>query len=239
MPDEKTSNTHTPAELLSIAVHQLRAPLTRNKWIIDTLLHDEEAPPSDSVKELLTSINEDNERAIVMVNDILKASREEAVTIEDPVIVNIVDIIEKAKHNAEYIASVRTISFTVDKKTDSPLLVLADPRKLMYVFENLFLNSIKYTPVGGSVSIRIDADDTKVHVAVSDNGMGIPDADKEFIFEKFYRASNARLMDTEGTGLGLFIVKQIVEKNKGDISFESTENKGTTFLVSFPLASRV
>lgn len=86
MDDTHQAQKNTQAEMLSIAVHQLRAPLTRNKWLIDMLLHDEEAHLPDQFKEYLTNINTNNETVIVMVNDMLKANREEITTVENPAI---------------------------------------------------------------------------------------------------------------------------------------------------------
>lgn len=225
----------TEVDMLSIAVHQLRTPLTRNKWSLDMLIHDEESLSAES-KELLRKVYEDNERAIVMVNEILRANHEEVTAIPvSRIKVNLIELIEKTMHDVGRDALVRNISFTFTNKADESLQVLADPHKLMYVFENLFLNAVKYTPQGGAVSATVEKTNNVILVSVVDNGIGIPEADKPYIFQKFYRASNARVVESEGTGLGLFIAKQIVEKNGGTISFESTENKGSTFLLSFPV----
>lgn len=221
--------------MLSIAVHQLRTPLTRNKWSLDMLIHDEEKLSFEH-KELLRKVYEDNERVIGMVNEILRANHEEVTTAPvSRIKVNLIELIEKVMHEVGRDAVVRTISLTFVNKADSALQVLADPHKLAYVFENIFLNAIKYTPQGGAVSVVVEKTGERVLVSVVDNGIGIPEEDKPQIFQKFYRASNARVVEHEGTGLGLFIAKQIMEKNGGTISFESIENKGTTFLLSFPL----
>jgi two-component system OmpR family sensor kinase len=199
------------------------------------LIHDEETLSAEQ-RDVLRKVYEDNERAIEMVNEILKVNHEEATPISvNRIKVNVVELIEKGMHQISRDAVVRNITFTVTNKADEALYVLADPHKLAYVFENLFLNAIKYTPQGGVVSVVVEKTDHQVSVSVIDNGIGIPEEDKPHIFRKFYRASNARVIESDGTGLGLFIAKQIMEKNGGSISFESVENKGSTFLLSFPL----
>lgn len=234
------SHKNTEVDTLSIAVHQLRTPLTRNKWSLDILIHDEQSSLSPEGRELLRKVYEDNERAIIMVNEILRANHEEAISPSTNLVkVNIVELVEKTMYEVGRDASIRNITFTVSNKAEQSLQVLADPHKLMYVFENLFLNAVKYTPQGGAVSVVIEKNDTEVLVSVIDNGIGIPEEDKPHIFQKFYRASNAKMVENEGTGLGLFIAKQIVEKSKGHLSFESVENKGSTFLLSFPVIDMV
>lgn len=233
--EHSSSQKNAKVDMLSIAVHQLRTPLTRNKWSLDMLIHDEENL-SVEYKELLRKVYDDNERAIGMVNEILRANHEEMSVIPvSRIKVNLIELIEKTMNDVGRDALVRNITFTFSNKADESLQVLADPHKLMYVFENLFLNAVKYTPQGGAVSVIVEKTDTNILVSVADNGIGIPNEDKPHIFQKFYRASNARVVENEGTGLGLFIAKQIIEKNGGTISFESTENKGSTFLLSFPI----
>ena len=104
------------------------------------------------------------------------------------------------------------------------------------VFQNLLTNAIKYTPPKGTIKISIKKNKEDVLVSVSDNGYGIPKKQQENIFTKMFRADNVKLRDTTGTGLGLYIVKSIIEQSaEGNIWFESKENKGTTFYFTIPL----
>lgn len=226
--------------MLSAAVHQLRTPLTRNKWAFDLLMNDQSAALSGADKEMIRKMQQDNEEAIGMVNEILRADYENAaVSFVNKVKVNIGEIIEKTVHDVQRDALSRNISLTFDKTSSDGVQVLVDPQKMVYVFENILLNAIHYTPQGGSVTVQVHVTESVAQVSVVDNGIGIPEAEKGQIFEKFYRATNARAVETEGTGLGLYIAKQIVEKNGGSIAFESVENKGTTFSLSLPLVSVV
>ena len=103
------------------------------------------------------------------------------------------------------------------------------------VLQNLLSNAVKYTPLGGSVTTEVKIVDNKFTIKISDTGMGIPKNQQDKIFMKLFRADNAKQSETEGTGLGLYIIKSIVDQSGGEVWFESVENNGTTFAVSFPL----
>lgn len=116
--------------------------------------------------------------------------------------------------------------------------VLADPKLLTIVFQNLLSNAIKYTPEEGKIELSISLNNKKnaVLLKISDTGCGIPKDQQNKIFTKLFRADNAREKDTEGTGLGLYIAKAIIDHSGGFARFKSEENKGTTFYVTLPLA---
>ena len=113
--------------------------------------------------------------------------------------------------------------------------MVADPKLLRIVFQNLLSNAVKYTQEGGTILVTIEQQEDEYLFSVSDTGFGIPKKDQPLIFNKLFRADNAKQQGVEGTGLGLYITKTIVEKSGGKIWFESEENKGTTFLITFPL----
>lgn len=127
----------------------------------------------------------------------------------------------------------------VDKKL-SNLTICADKEKLLLALQNLVDNAIKYTPNGGKVEIKLKGEkDGMVSFVIKDNGVGIPKKDLPRLFSKFFRASNVMLMQTDGTGLGLFIVKSIIEKHGGRIEVASEEGKGTEFTIALPTICRV
>jgi signal transduction histidine kinase len=115
--------------------------------------------------------------------------------------------------------------------------MLADPKLLRMIIQNLLSNSVKYTPIGGKVELSVSlADKKNIQIKLRDTGYGIPKKQHSKIFTKLFRADNVREKDTDGTGLGLYIVKSIVEKSGGKIWFESPgENHGTVFYVTLPI----
>lgn len=110
----------------------------------------------------------------------------------------------------------------------------ADPKFLKIIVQNLLSNAVKYTQDGGEVSVRTELADGKMVLSVSDTGYGIPEDQQRKIFTKLFRARNVVKKDTEGSGIGLYLVKSIVERSGGSIWFTSKEGAGTTFFVAFP-----
>lgn len=113
-------------------------------------------------------------------------------------------------------------------------IIQADSKQLTMIFQNLLSNAIKYTSDGGGISLKIGLKKDDIIITVGDNGMGIPENARDKIFTRFFRADNAKEADSEGTGLGLYILKAIVDQMKGKIWFDSMEGKGTTFYVTLP-----
>ena len=110
-----------------------------------------------------------------------------------------------------------------------------DKQKMTLVLQNLLENAVKYTPEFGKIEIKVKNNKDKLDISVKDNGIGIPEKDKEKLFTKFFRADNVVRMQTEGSGLGLFIVKNIIEMHGGQIKCKSEEGKGTEFIFDLPL----
>ena len=117
--------------------------------------------------------------------------------------------------------------------------IKADPELIRIVFQNIISNALKYTPAGGSIAIGMKRQNSHVLIEISDSGYGIPEKQKSRIFTKMFRADNIRSKDTDGTGLGLYIVRAIVKQHGGRVWFESEENKGTKFYVSLPANLRI
>jgi len=112
--------------------------------------------------------------------------------------------------------------------------VWADPQLLRQVILNLASNAVKYTPTGGEITIRMEQEEAAVRWTIQDSGIGIPKEGQRRLFEKFYRAENVVKMETEGTGLGLYLVRLILEQFGGRVWCESEEGKGSTFLFTLP-----
>lgn len=116
---------------------------------------------------------------------------------------------------------------------------MGDPKLLRIVFQNLLSNSVKYTQVGGTIGAEISTRGQDLYISIWDNGYGIPKHQQSSMFQKLFRADNVRQKDTEGTGLGMYIIKAIVESAHGKIWFDSEENKGTKFHVLMPLSGMI
>lgn len=173
---------------------------------------------------------------VELVNALLNVSRLELGTfVVEP---EPTDIVEVAKACAkEFKLQISEKKLVLQEKYDPDIpSISADPKLLNIVFGNLLSNAVKYNPDGGSIKLSISKANGRLSIVVADTGYGIPKNQQDKIFSKLFRADNVREKDTEGTGLGLYIVKSIIDHSGGKIWFESKENKGTTFYVTLPLA---
>jgi signal transduction histidine kinase len=232
---ENSSEQFSKDDLVSINTHQLKTPLSGNKWAIHHLLSGAEGPLTESQKELLQEIYEKNDRALKLAENTLIADQAESQMFDFKFSeVSLSEIIEKIIRRIVFEADKKGIELNFTRLSDSVSPVLGDQERLSYVFENIIGDAVRYTPSPGEVSVSIKDEGDKIVVEVHDSGIGIPEEEQGNIFNKFFRAKNARSTDAPGTGLGLFISKKIVEAHKGTITFDSKEGKGTTFWVSIP-----
>jgi two-component system sensor histidine kinase VicK len=223
-------------EFVSLASHQLRTPLSSINWYSEMLLAGDAGKLNKSQKEFVEEIRIGNQRMVNLVNSLLNVSRLEMGTfVIDPKITNIIDICESVLN--ELISSITTknIKITKNYAPGIPLMNI-DPSLTRIIFQNLLSNAIKYTPEKGSVKIEIKKDNKDLNIIITDNGYGIPIAQQDKIFNKLFRADNVKILDTEGTGLGLYIIKSILDNSNGKINFKSEENKGSEFTVTIPLS---
>lgn len=234
-------------EFVSLAAHQLRTPLTSISWYAEMLLADYAANLSDKQKKYLEEVYKGNKRMVVLVNALLNVSRLELGTFAvKPEPTDVVKLAQKVIGEFKLQIDLKKLKFDRQNGQDLPLLNV-DPDFLDIVLQNLLSNAIKYTPEKGSVSIDLQfvkrgglfgnkkLQENSIAIIVSDTGFGIIKEQQDKIFTKLFRGDNVREKDTDGTGLGLYIVKSIVENSGGKIWFESEENKGTTFYVTLPL----
>jgi signal transduction histidine kinase len=225
------------SEFVSTVSHQLRTPLSAIKWTLDALLKNEESGNlTVEQRALLMKAFESNERIINLIRDMLGIDKIESGALGFSFIeINLVDLINNIIDEVSTQANRRNIKISLGTSQDLPK-VSVDPQKMRAVFQNLIENSLKYTRPGGEVKIAFDTSTPDfLKISVSDNGIGIPKAQQTNIFNRFFRAENAKSLDPEGSGLGLFIVKTIIKRHGGDMSFESEEGKGTTFHITLPL----
>ncbi|MDK2899347.1 MAG: two-component system, OmpR family, sensor histidine kinase VicK [Patescibacteria group bacterium] len=223
-------------EFVSIASHQLRTPLSVIKWYVEMLLSGDVGVVSEKQAQYLHEVYASSEHMVELVNSLLDVSRLELGTLklvrESVNVIDIVnDVIKEQMINIE--KKKIKLSFNSDKNVPA---LHADPKLVRMVIQNLLSNAIKYTPDNGKVHIGYSfhgKDD--ILFKISDNGYGIPKSQQSRIFTKFFRADNIRSKITEGTGLGLYIIKLIIDNYGGKVWFESKENKGTTFYMLIPI----
>lgn len=226
------------SEFLSIASHQLRTPLGSMRWNLE-LMESEIMSSPQGAQERLREVHKINLRVINLVRDLLNVTRIDQGRVEDePERTNVADIIQSAIKEIESQAHEKSVSVEMKiKRSDTPQLII-DANRFREMVQNLLTNAVRYTLPNGHVYVEIDYTDTSIEIVVSDTGIGIPKEDQPKIFSKFARSENAAVIDTEGSGLGLYIVKSYITGWGGKIWFESNVGKGTTFHVSLPLALR-
>ncbi len=223
-------------EFVSLASHQLRTPLSAIRWYSEMLLSKYVGDLNEKQRQYVKEIYAGNLRMVELVNALLNVSRIDLGTFAmEPEPVNLVEICQSVlkELNPQIMEKKQVIE---EVFTDAPEVYIADPKLIRIVFQNFLSNSVKYTQPEGRITAEIGKKDNSLYIRVSDNGYGIPKSQHGKIFEKLFRADNVRQKDTEGTGLGMYIVKAIVESSGGKIWFESEENNGTTFHVVMPLA---
>lgn len=223
-------------EFVSLASHQLRTPLSTVNWYAEMLLAGDVGELNEQQRKYLDEVYRSNQRMVELVNALLDVSSLELGTfIMEPEPTDICLLARSviAEQQPEIIA--RNIIFSLSCGKDVAFMQ-ADPKLLRMVMQNILSNAIKYTPEGGKIKFSIALKDAKsLLLKISDTGYGIPKNQQGQIFTKLFRADNVRNKDTDGTGLGLYIVKSIVEKSGGKIWFKSSESKGTTFYVTLPI----
>jgi len=222
------------SEFVSVASHQLRTPLTGIKWFTEFLMKSKLSPKT---KDYVKQISVSNERMVRLVDDLLNVSRIETgrkfdIILKDTDIVPLVKgVVKEQMPSAEQ----KHIALICAVDAPAKLILPIDELKIRQVFQNLINNAIKYSKEKTKVIIGCQQKKNEVIFFVKDNGVGIPEHQQSRVFTKFFRAENVLTMHTDGTGLGLYIVKAIAEAHGGKAWFESVENKGTTFFISLPI----
>jgi signal transduction histidine kinase len=221
-------------EFISLASHQLRTPLSIISTYIEILNSSDPEDKIETIKDKLEELKLANEKMVQLINGLLDISsldigawRVEARPVDIKVLAQtVIDML------ALEIES-KKIDFKADfGKNLKPVSV--DPKLFHIILENLLTNAVKYTPEKGKVSLALDRADEQLKITVSDTGYGISKADQPRVFTKLFRTKIARKISKEGVGLGLYIVKSVVDMCGGTISLKSEEGKGTTFVVTIP-----
>lgn len=227
----------TKDEFISMASHQLRTPLTSVKGYVSMVLEGDAGPLNDMQKKLLDQAFVSSQRMVYLIADLLNVSRlKTGKFIIEGKPTNLADVVEGEIEQLKQVAKGKQLTLTYDKPAKFPLIML-DETKTRQVIMNFADNAIYYTPSGGNVKVELKSDKGNVYFMVRDDGLGVPEEEKAHLFTKFYRAKNARKARPDGTGLGLFMAKKVINAQGGTILFESTEGKGSMFGFEFKRSS--
>ena len=223
---QQRKNEEMRREFVANVSHELRTPLTNIRSYAETLADSAgDIPPAMEQKFLGVILNE-SDRMTRIVQDLLTLSRFDSGRDDMKLVTFSFHTAVHDLYNAVYMEAQRH-DHTLELKVDGPLPdVVADRERIMQVMMNIVSNSIKYTPDGGHIEISAGYTEKTVWMVVSDNGIGIPEADRPRIFERFYRVDKARSRQSGGTGLGLSIAKEIVDRHRGTLALEDKEGPG-------------
>ncbi len=223
------------SEFVSAVSHELRTPLTSIKGYASILMTGKLGAIPDKVKERLEKINKHSDNLVKLINDLLDVSRIESGRVEMKMEeCSVHQIVENVRDLLMPQMKEKKLNFVVEINPNVPSL-LVDKNQFERIFINLISNAIKFTPEGGQISIKASQENGQVLFEVSDTGIGIPEEDIPKLFNEFYRVDNDINLNVKGTGLGLALVKNIVEAHKGKIWVTSKVNGGTTFHFTIPI----
>lgn len=224
-------------QFVSNVSHELRTPLTSIKSYSEALIdggwQDKEIAPN-----FLNVIQVESDRMLDMINDLLNLSRMDSGTLKlEKEIINFNVLLKETIDRFDMIVDSDEIEKNYNIEREIPQVDIwmnLDGNKIKQVLDNIINNAIKYSPEGGTIVCRLIKNKRSVIVSVSDNGLGIPRGAVEHIFDRFYRVDKSRSRKQGGSGLGLSISKEIIEKHMGQIWVDSIEGKGTSFFISLP-----
>jgi PAS domain S-box-containing protein len=235
-------------EIISLASHQLRTPLSVINWYIELLMGKESNGQLSSEQLLyLEEINKANKRMTDLVSSLLNVSRLELGTFSvEPKSTNLIEIIKESLEDLKLKVQEKTLEVKEDYDSQISNLNI-DPKLTKIIIDNIVSNAIKYSSQNGHLEIKVlfgkkftgnsEKDiSNDVLIIISDTGCGIPKGQQGRVFDKLFRADNAVAQDAEGNGLGLYIVKTILDKTNGKIWFQSEEKKGSTFFITIPIS---
>ena len=221
-------------EFVSLSAHQLRTPLSAIKWTLKLFLEGDLGQLTKEQREFLEKTYKSNERMISLINDLLNVTRiEEGRYIFQSLFYDIGEVTQSVIDLFKEEVKKKNIKIEFKEPEDLPK-ILMDQEKIKLVIENFIDNAIKYTFPGGKVTVTVIRGTNEIEVRVKDTGVGIPKDQQSRVFTRFFRGSNVLRLDTEGSGLGLFLAKNIIEAHGGKIGFESESGKGSTFFFTLP-----
>lgn len=222
------------SQFISIAAHQLRTPLSAIKWILAMFLKGDTGALDKLQADFIQKAYDANERMILLVSDLLDVSRiEEGRFGYSFQKADIKKYMHSLLNELQSTLLEKKLAMRVEGDADIPFLFI-DPQKITMALSNILSNSINYTLPGGEIKVIFSQNEKIVTLDISDTGVGIPADQQKHIFTKFFRGKNIKNIQTEGSGLGLYIAKNIIEAHGGTIQLTSKEGEGTTVRIAIP-----
>lgn len=222
------------SDIISMISHQLRTSLTASKWILKMLLDGDLGELTEEQRNFIKKTHENNEKMICLVSEMININKENNTEItHDFDHHDIVGIVEDVLE--DFIGEAKEKKVTIHFTKPNEIFIRCDQNKIKTAIQALMENAIKYNKEKGSIFVNLESDGHDVTLSVRDTGIGICKDEHDQIFNKFFRAQNAKKRENVGSGLGLFATKNIIDRHGGKIWFESKENEGTTFFVSLPI----
>ncbi|MEO6761559.1 MAG: HAMP domain-containing sensor histidine kinase [Candidatus Saccharimonadales bacterium] len=222
-------------EFVSLASHQLRAPLTSMRLFAEMLLGEQVGKLNAKQREYVQIIASSTERMADLVNSFLNISLLELGQLKfKSQEMHLEDLVETVVDQLSPLAKQGHLKLEFIKPALPPVRV--EPNLYGQIVNNLLTNAINYTPSGGQIKLKLSRAETGYQLDVTDNGIGVPDSAHGKLFKRFYRADNAKRVTSDGTGLGLYLIQKILDGLGGDIWYDSIEGQGASFHVIIPLA---
>jgi len=224
------------SEFVTLAAHQLRTPTSAVKWSMRILLDEDLGKLNKEQKKTIEKAYRTNDKAIRLINDLLNVAQiEEGKYLTKLTLSNIEDVIQPIVETYKEKIEEKKLKIEFKKPKGELSKVMLDREKMRIAIKNIFDNAVRYTPAGGKISISLKGDEKKIEVQIKDTGLGIPKHQQNKVFTKFFRGANIMKIETEGSGLGLYLTKNIIEAHGGMIWFDSEEKKGSTFYFTVPV----
>jgi len=224
-------------EFISIVSHQLRSPLSNLKWALEILVSGRFGKIEGKPADYLQILQDNTKRMGELVSSLLIVSRIEQGRFPlHKAEFSLPDLIKEAVAEFKPIASASNIEIVLETAKAGLPQAFGDSSQLKIVIENFIDNAIHYTKGPGKIELKIEPKNKSLFFSIKDSGVGIPKEDQKHIFQKFFRSGNILKYQTQGSGLGLYIAKSIVEKSGGKIGFKSEQDKGSTFWFTIPIA---
>ncbi len=222
-------------EFISMASHQLRTPLTSVKGYLSMVLDGDAGKITDTQKQLLNQAFNSSENMVVLINDFLNVSRiQTGKFVIEKTPVNMADLVEHEVNVLLPNAKARKMNLVYKKPKDFPI-TMVDEGKIRQVVMNFSDNAVYYSRENTDINIDLVVEGNNIVFTVKDHGIGVPAKQKDQLFGKFFRADNARVKRPDGTGVGLYLAKKVVDAQGGQIIFDSIEGQGSTFGFKLPI----